>query len=154
MVSICVCSHDELCVSAVGAFNFTRTNHTLVCLPDPFQEESGKCKSLSVMHLSCSVFGDVKRSSLPFCSSESMDAGSSVSVAVVCGTLATLAAAAAIAHYFGLIRLLPAPPATALTSAQLLALQSPSELSSAHGSPYPIHSSGATPSCRHLIPTR
>ncbi|CAL8464410.1 g3945 [Coccomyxa elongata] len=97
----------------VGAFNFTRTNHTLVCLPDPFQEESG----------------------------------SSVSVAAVCGALATLAAAAAFAHYFGLIRLLPAPPATTLTSAQLLAMQSSSELSSAHGSPYPIHSSaGSHPS--------
>lgn len=70
-------------------------------------------------------------------------AGSVVSVVAVCGALATLAAAAAIAHYFGLIRLLPAPPAPRLTEAQLLAMQPSSELSSAHGSPYPYHSSGA-----------
>lgn len=37
-------SDDELFVFAAGAFNFTRTNHTLVCLPDPFQEESGENK--------------------------------------------------------------------------------------------------------------
>ena len=43
-------------MSAVGAFNFTRTNHTLVCLPDPFQEESGEHKPLLVMHASCLVF--------------------------------------------------------------------------------------------------
>ncbi|BDA49710.1 probable mitogen-activated protein kinase kinase kinase 12 at C-terminar half [Coccomyxa sp. Obi] len=97
----------------VGAFNATRSNHTLVCLPDPFQEESG----------------------------------SFVSVVAVCGALATLAVAAAIAHYFGLIRLLPAPPATMLTAEQLLAMHPSSELGSAHDSPYTYHSSaGSHPS--------
>ena len=31
---------------AVGAFNTTRTNHTLVCLPDPFTDVQGQPFSL------------------------------------------------------------------------------------------------------------
>ena len=34
---------------AVGAFNTTRTNHTLVCLPDPFTDVAGKF-CLSKLH--------------------------------------------------------------------------------------------------------
>lgn len=106
------------------------------------------------MHLSCSVVRGCKNVHFAVCVSDErrlMDAGSFVSVVAVCGALATLAVAAAIAHYLGLIRLLPAPPATILTTDQLLAMQSSSELSSAHGSPYPYHSSGAAPTCWCLL---
>ena len=36
---------------AVGAFNTTRTNHTLVCLPDPFTDVQGLPSSLLLTHL-------------------------------------------------------------------------------------------------------
>ena len=37
-----VSSHTCQAVPAVGAFNTTRANHTLVCLPDPFTDVVGK----------------------------------------------------------------------------------------------------------------
>ncbi|KAK9904772.1 hypothetical protein WJX75_002233 [Coccomyxa subellipsoidea] len=96
----------------VGAFNTTRTNHTLVCLPDPFQDES-------------SGF---------------------VSPLAVFGVLATLAAAVAIAQYFGLIRLLPAPAAP--PHSYMMGSQSSGEVrTSVHGSASHYHSSaGSHPS--------
>ena len=33
---------DSRVAAAVGAFNTTRTNHTLVCLPDPFSDDVGE----------------------------------------------------------------------------------------------------------------
>ena len=44
---------SELCHYglAVGAFNTTRTNHTLVCLPDPFTDEVGEDLLLANTHL-------------------------------------------------------------------------------------------------------
>ena len=41
---------------AVGAFNTTRTNHTLVCLPDPFTDVQGQPASLPSTHLLSALY--------------------------------------------------------------------------------------------------
>lgn len=136
--------------TAVGAFNTTRINHTLVCLPDPFKDESGEGSyfiwpqeimtgppsETGLNHGSCAWTMPLHsvQEDLRFCFA--CRRAGSISLLALCVALFTLAAAAAIAHISGFIRLTPQ------RAGPDIAAHPSWEGQSLHGSPLHTHSSG------------
>lgn len=161
---------------AEGAFNTTRTNHTLVCLPDPFTDDEGEAfpdkavlrRLVGTMHqphmqpyqIAClgpmMLLTEVRacKYSHP-CNptlariirqGASAPAGGGTSpIAVmlgVLGALGSIAAAAGIAHYFGVIRLWPTH--AGLHGSEFGSLGSAGDAFGSHGS----QSLGGSGACR------